>query len=549
MPRVKLFFLLFIVSFSVMAQEDTLKVQVFDWNMESPEGWNVAYSGEANFPEAGQWRQILMVKTLKCDVRTKADTLACGEWDYLTRTNILIPKGDTVEAFNLSSFVTPYGKYLNLGGEKGWQWVIDVTDYAPILKGKRQIISGNNQELLDLKFYFISGVPTRNSLSVQNLYPYGRYKYKHIADDSIMKSTSVILDKNAAGYKLRARISGHGHEGPHNCCEWDNKWHTYKIGDWEQFKWNVWKDCGFNPIYPQGGTWAFNRAGWCPGTEVDAHDFELTPLVHSGDTVQIDYEIEMYRNNGEENGEFEMSHQLISYSAPNFYNDVMLKDIIAPSGNQAYGRINPICSNPIIRIQNTGKLPLKQCMIYYGVNGVMDSLMWQGNLNFLEEQEIVLPEIDWEKAWLNPVFEVRLDKPNGLDDNQPLNNRLKSHITKPLVLPENFIVHIKTNDLGRALENKLRISSATGEMMFYRETYQDDMEYNHVIDLKKGCYEFEFSDDAQDGIGIHWWNYYSDKSLVGKQGLVEILSTEGEVLKRFHHDFGEKLLLNFMVEE
>lgn len=530
------------------AQEDTLTVQVFDWNTPSPEGWNVSYEGIADFPEDGQWRQILMVKTLKCDERTKADTFPCGEWDYLTKTNILIPYDDTVEAYNLSAFITPYGKRLELGGEKGWQWIVDVTDYAPILKGRRQIISGNNQELLDLKFYFIAGVPARTPLSVQNLYPYGQYKYEHLADDSIMKQLHVVLDEKAQMFKLRARIAGHGHAGPHNCCEWDNKWHTYKIGEWEQFKWNVWKDCGFNPIYPQGGTWPFDRAGWCPGTEVDAHDFELTPLVHPGDTVDIDYDIEMYRDNGEKDGEFTMSHQLFSYSAPNFHNDVMLVDIIAPTGNQAYSRINPICSNPVIRIRNTGKMPLKQCVIYYGLEKQLDSLVWFGNLSFLDEEDIVLPVINWEKAWENPNFYVRLEKPNGQPDDQKMNNALMSHITKPLVLPQQFIVHVHTNNLGRAIENTLQITASNGELQFYREGYADDMEYNHVIDLKSGCYEFVFSDDFEDGIGMHWWNYYDNKAMVGKSGKVEILSVDGEILKQFPYDFGEKLLLNFLVE-
>lgn len=74
------------------------------------------------------------------------------------------------------------------------------------------------------------------------------------------------------------------------------------------------------------------------------------------------------------------------------------------------------------------------------------------------------------------------------------------------------------------------------------------MEYNHVIDLTPGCYQFEFLDDFEDGIGLHWWNYYDNKEMVGKSGKVEILSTEGELLKKFPYDFGEKLIMNFVVE-
>ena len=131
-----------------------------------------------------------------------------------------------------------------------------------MLRGKRQITVGNNQELLDLKFLFVKGNPTRDFLKIENLYPYGKYKYDELSDDLVLKEKTVDLIKEANGFKIKAVISGHGHEGPRNCCEWDSKTHTYYMNNWEIFRWNVWKDCGNNPLYPQGGTWPFDRAGW-----------------------------------------------------------------------------------------------------------------------------------------------------------------------------------------------------------------------------------------------------------------------------------------------
>ena len=240
---------------NIYGQRDTIVVQVFTFDDPSPEGWNQHYTGKAMFPMGPlKFEKILMVRTLKCDSATRGDKYPCGEWDYLTHTLIYKPKGDTVEAFQLGSFVTPYGKRLKLGGEKGWTWIYDVTDYAPLLRGEVDISSGNNQELLDLKFLLIPGTPPRNVLSVENLYPFGTYKYGELADDSVLQARKILLRPDAAGMMLRARISGHGHSGPRNCCEWDSKTHTYYINDWEHFRWNVWTDCGFNPIYPQGGT-------------------------------------------------------------------------------------------------------------------------------------------------------------------------------------------------------------------------------------------------------------------------------------------------------
>ena len=41
-----------------------------------------------------------------------------------------------------------------MGGEKGWEWIYDISEYAPILKGTIDLEVGNNQELLDLEFKF-----------------------------------------------------------------------------------------------------------------------------------------------------------------------------------------------------------------------------------------------------------------------------------------------------------------------------------------------------------------------------------------------------------
>ncbi|MFH2094688.1 MAG: peptide-N-glycosidase F-related protein [Bacteroidota bacterium] len=530
---------------------DTLSVKVFTWQDPSPEGWCAQYKGHAGFPENGEWFRILMIQTLKCDQATKGDTFPCGEWDYIWHTTINIPKGDTVEPYCIGSFVTPYGKRLKMGGEDGWKWLYDVTDYAPILKGKREIISGNNQELLDLEFIFIAGKPARNVISVDNTYPFGSYTYERLASDSVLKKKDIILNPQAKGFMLRARISGHGHAGPHNCCEWDSKTHTYHIGEWEQFRWNVWKDCGLNAIYPQGGTWPFDRAGWCPGTKVDEYDFELTPKVHPGDTIAFDYSIENFTGNGEKDGNFQMTHQLFSYGPPNYLNNAGIVTIMTPTDEDEYSRINPICSNPRIVIRNNGKNPLKSLTVRYGLSGGQESVYrWNGYLDFLEKQEVWLPAPDWSQLSENSRFTVRIEKPNNAIDENPIDDVLSSKVQMPAGFPCEFTIHIKTNNLGRAAENTCLVTSANGDVMYRFENYTDSTEYFHDIILPEGCYEFRFTDDMEDGIMLHWWNFYDDKENVGITGKVEILSTDRKgVLFSFPPDFGQELLLNFITSK
>ncbi|MEA1981454.1 MAG: hypothetical protein U9N54_10830 [candidate division Zixibacteria bacterium] len=129
-----------------------------------------------DFPDEGKsYGKILMYYTLKCDERSAYDKYPCGEWDYLTYTNV----HKDGEVFELARYITPYGKRLDLGVD-GFTWIYDVTDYAPLLKGKVELSSANTQELLDLRFQFIEGTPPREVLKIENLWKTGSYQYGNL---------------------------------------------------------------------------------------------------------------------------------------------------------------------------------------------------------------------------------------------------------------------------------------------------------------------------------------------------------------------------------
>ena len=212
MNKIIFFAILLAICFSLLADiGDTLIIQTFTFD-------DIEKRRDIfEFPDDERtWEKIYMHRTLKCDEQTKQDSFPCGEWDYSTFTLLYIPVGDTVEIFELENYVTPYGMGIDLNGDCGWTYIYDVTDYAPLLKGKVDISSGSQSELLDMKFIFIEGTPPRDVISIKNLYPRGNYKYEEIAVDSVMQPFEIILDPKASGYKLRDRISGHGHHGPPN---------------------------------------------------------------------------------------------------------------------------------------------------------------------------------------------------------------------------------------------------------------------------------------------------------------------------------------------
>ena len=529
---------------------DTLRLNPITFEDPSPEGWNAQYKTVIDFPEDDtQWSKILMLQSLKCDSATAGDNYPCGEWDYVWNTLLSVPSGDSIELFSIGSFVTPYGKRLKLGPENKWTWRYDISEYAPLLKGKRELVTGNNQELLDLQFLFIKGTPTRNVITVENIYPYGDYKYEYLATDSLLQERELILSGDAAAYRLKAVVSGHGHAGPRNCCEWDSKMHAYVLNKWETYEWNVWKDCGNNPIYPQGGTWPFDRAGWCPGTKVDEYEFEITPKVTSGDTVLIDYNIEYFRDNGEKDGTFRMAHQIFSYGPPNFKNDAAVVEILSPNTEDRYARANPDCGNPRIIIQNLGAYPLKQLTIRYGIDGRRKSKYeWQGDLQFLESEQVVLPTLNWKKFAASGTFEVVLETAKGIKDESLQNNRLISNYSRPMHLPDTFVLALHTNNLGRAAENQYLINDASGVVWYHNDALEDSTLYRIPITLSKGCYQFRFRDDMEDGISRHWWNRNAAPDQVGINGSIRFESLEGDTLVSFNPDFGQELLLNFIVE-
>ena len=542
------FFLSSIVYSKPNTSRDTLIVHPINWKTPSPEGWNAQYKKDVHFPEHGPWSKIIMLQTLKCDSATKGDSYPCGEWDYIWNTLISIPKQDSSEIFSIGSFVTPYGKRLNLGGDSGWEWTYDITDYSPILKGKRQITVGNNQELLDLKFLFIKGLPTRNILKVENIYPYGNYKYADLSDDLVLKKKTIQLDPSSSGYKIKAVISGHGHEGPRNCCEWDSKTHTYYLSNWKKFRWNVWKDCGNNPLYPQGGTWPFDRAGWCPGTKVDEYDFELTPYVIPGETIDIDYGIEPYSNNGEKEGFFYMTHQLFSYGKPNFKIDAEIVEILNPTEKQKNGRLNPNLSNPRILIKNSGKYNLGSLEIHYGLKARKKTIFkWTGELRFLEYESIELPTPQWHGLKKSQTFVVLLKNPNNIPDENIINNSMSTVIPIPEIFPEKFTLRFLTNNINRAKENSFTLTNSDKEVLYSEDHFLDSTEYIFTMELKKGDYQFLLKDQMEDGISKHWWNRGSEPEKIGINGEIQFLSITGDTLKDFSPDFGEEIRFNFHI--
>ncbi|HMG15083.1 MAG TPA: T9SS type A sorting domain-containing protein, partial [Saprospiraceae bacterium] len=421
--------------------------------------------------------------------------------------------GKRQSRFELVSLVTPYGINLDLGKE-GKTFTFDVTDYAPILKGKKFVsieYGGEWQEELDIKFLFIKGTPPKTVRNIQNIWPEGRGYHGDIQADNVFEKRQIILDPGASYFKLRSAVSGHGGNG-----EFVPQQHFLNINEGvQEFTYDVWKPCSRNPIFPQGGTWVFDRAGWCPGMATDVHEFDMTPNVSPGSVVSIDYGI-----NGNPLGDanYLVSNQLVSYGAYNFNLDASLETIMRPNNKSVeFARINPSCNTPTVLIRNTGAAIINTVEIEYNViGGAIKNYTWSGSIEPMMSSEIILPVAFpgfWYSTQTNKIFEAKIVKVNGVKDNYAENDRAESSFTlaKEMNFSDPLQIRLKTNLHGE--DNSYTILDSDGKIVLSRNNMANSTTYVDEIDVAPGCYTFKFEDNAGDGLSFWYFPDYGNGTL------------------------------------
>ncbi len=444
--------------------------------------------------------------------------------------------------YELLSFVTPYGFTLDLGPE-GKTWTFDVTDFLPILKGNRRLSmerGGQFNEEFDIRFLFIEGTPAREVLSIQNIWPFASGGYDAITEERVFEERNVMMHPDGAAYKIRSSITGHGQNG-----EFIPRLHFLNINQGqEEFLWEVWKSCGANPVYPQGGTWIFDRAGWCPGMPSDLYENDITSFVNPGETASINYGVIPTADQSATN--YLVSNQLVTYGPINFTHDAEITTIIRPSLDVRFTRENPACIDPVIEIKNLGSENLESLVIEYMIKGGIPlTYEWTGSLAFNESTQVTLPTVNlffWQTA-PSEIFEVTLSQPNGQVDLNQTNNKMTSSFKRSDKWPiAEMTFSYKTNN--RASQNRLTVKDQSGSIVFERGNMENNKLYNDDITLKPGCYTMDFEDSGNDGLDFWYW------AAVGQDvgtGYFQI-QINGIPFKTFEPDFGSSIHYNFFVD-
>lgn len=472
---------------------------------------------------------------------TVVDSVSANPTDSIKNNEILYYS--PVVDYEIHRFITPYGIGLDLGPD-GFTWVEDVTDFGPILKDFVKLRAGNQQELIDLKFLFIKGTPARDVKSVQQLWGKGG-TFQNIVDDKSISSLEIAPNPDASMYRVLTRSSGHGFNGPANtgnCSEFCKRTHQLFIGNAGLFEWEGWKECGDNPVFPQGGTWQIDRSDWCPGATVNTYEHEITDLVNPGETIPVDYNI-VNPSGFVPYGNYQFTGYMIGYGEPNFSNDISVERIISPSLEQEFGRLNPICAEPSIIIRNNGSETMESATIEYGLaNGEKVQFNWTGSLEFLEEETVNLPPIDFSSLSQGNVysFEVAVSNPNGETDEYARNNYAVSKMEGVDVLSSDFELNIRTNRQANS-QYKYILRKVDGEIIDEIKLGEFDSEklYELEYDLELGCYELLFENVEGYGLDL-WW-------VRDQLGTGYINYSSGSSNKTFNPDFGNFIKYQFSV--
>jgi len=435
----------------------------------------------------------------------------------------------------IMSFVTPYGINLDLG-VNGKTWLFDVSDFAPILKNQKRIKlsrGGQNQEEMDIEFWFIKGTPPIEVKDINQVWLTEQImpNYTQIQENiRFFAPVDFPISSDVNKVKIRSTITGHGQEG-----EFIPRNHQLHVGD-TTFEWRVWKTCGDNPVYPQGGTWIYDRAGWCPGMATDLYEWDVTRFVKDG-KLSLDYDI----TSGAGDSRYIMNKQVVTYGEINHNLDARISEITHPSNRVEYARTNPMCDNPKIVLQNVGKEKLTNVLITFWVNDgkIKKQHRWRGELNFMESVEIpLLYGFDiWSDAMEeNNIFHVQIETVNGRKDDNPQNDVYASAFDLPIVVPEQCIVFFRTNNVAE--QNTLTVTNINGDVVLKKENLTNNTIYRDTLSLVWGCYTLRLDD--QGGNGINFWATPADGN-----GHLMITNMSGIPVHIANPDFGNFHQINF----
>lgn len=250
---------------------------------------------EFGFPVYGHsWNRVLLHYQLTCPGG------GCDPWDRSASMYILAGEDEQIE---IARVITPYN--LACG------WTIDVTPYLPLLRGDVVLgifidtwVGGGVGWLVTADFTFYEGVLEPEPVQIERLWHgspemgnYLRWLEGFGINDDFFSEREITVPADVVRTELRFSMTGHGQGNTLNAGEFIELEHWLEVEGEEVARRRLWRDdCDQNPCSPQGGTWRFNRAGWCPGSDSPMWSVDISDLAPPGESVRLDYFLDDYVN-------------------------------------------------------------------------------------------------------------------------------------------------------------------------------------------------------------------------------------------------------------
>lgn len=492
-------------------------------------------------PDSVKYRKVILNLSYRCPTGQQ-----CGEWDYIDWIYIRRKGGVNAQSkdMEIARFITPYGNTFS----QTWhaEWHIDITDYQMLLHDSVEIeyihtgyeTNVGRGWVVTLDFVLIEGEPVMEPVAITQLWN-GSFPFGNAGNpiENYLIPVTLATDTNTDVMRMRILQTGHGAD-TYNCAEFCAKArYTYLDSVLVNTK-SIWKTCGTNPLYPQGGTWIYNRANWCPGAVVfpDVYDFNVT----SGSSHTFNIDMQAYTAPSP-SANYAIGSQVIEFKNPVHVNDASVEEIYTPNEIFEYSRINPVCDNLKVQLRNNGTAALTSATIKYGITGIAEyTYNWIGNLQTNKTTDVflnnyILPDV------VNNRFRIYLETVNGTTDEYPYDDTVYTNALIPQAFDTAFVFLYKTNNVPGQTWFKFLDHNNNIIYQILPGTLTANTIYRDTLYFPAGCYRFTLFDTGGDGLTF-WANPGQGT------GYARFLNMAGQIIKSFNADFGSEVSHNFTVD-
>ena len=235
---------------------------------------------------------------VEVQVHCHLDPANCSEWDRIANVQLCLDEACT-DTLEIARWITPYSR----PGLTHWAW--DASPFLALLRdgGQRtfRIVTGPDWEEptpADVRVALrLSERGAPRAVGAALAFVGGPFDATYNASHEPFRFTPPA---DTTRVELVAIVSGHGMAPPHNCAEWCNHEHAFRVNDGGAHRIDFPEEAG-EPLgcahraaegVPPGqwGNWAHSRAGWCPGFPVHVRRFDLTSEVVVGSENTLSYE-------------------------------------------------------------------------------------------------------------------------------------------------------------------------------------------------------------------------------------------------------------------